>query len=509
MAGMDISAPSVDFSDIQGIVRFGHGQLTEASYLLLNIRDAGVARAWLAKAPITTAEKLSDAPTTALQVAFTCEGLQALGLSTEILEGFSPEFLSGMAGQESRSRRLGDVGASAPVSWQWGGPGKMPHLIVMVYAKSGLLDAWTKTIQGPAWEAAFELLDCLPTSNLFGVEPFGFKDGISQPTPDWDRSRTPATNELEYTNLTSLGEFLLGYPNEYGKYTQRPLIAAGVPASAVLAPAEDESGKLDLGRNGAFLVFRQLQQDVRGFWRFIDKQAASDPQARQTLAESMIGRKMDGAPLLPVPPLSITGLDPKTAGQNNFTYDADSDGIHCPFGAHIRRANPRNADLPASTGLFGRLLHMLGFGNPGYRDDVIASTRFHRMLRRGREYGPSLSQVDAIAGGPDTAEHGIHFICIVANILRQFEFVQNSWMISTKFDAMTEESDPLLGNREAVEGCPFTDTFSIPRESGVRARIMGMPQFVTVRGGAYFFLPSLSALRYLTAIKKETTWEAS
>ena len=70
-------------------------------------------------------------------------------------------------------------------------------------------------------------------------------------------------------------------------------------------------------------------------------------------------------------------------------------GLLCPFGAHIRRANPRNADLPPSNGLFGRLVHMLGFGNASYRDDVIASTRFHRMIRRGREYGPRLTPEEA------------------------------------------------------------------------------------------------------------------
>lgn len=509
MAAISANATAVDFSDIQGIVRFGHGQLKEATFLLLKIRDAGAARSWLKKAPITTAMKLDHAPTTALQVAFTHQGLQALGLAEDILQGFSPEFLSGMAGQESRSRRLGDVGASAPPSWRWGGPRKTPHMVVMIYAQTGSLDEWTQSIQGPAWAAAFELLDCLPTSDLGGAEPFGFQDGISQPTPDWDRLRTPAVDELEYGNLVSLGEFLLGYPNEYGKYTERPLIAAGAHASSVLAPAEDQPDKLDFGRNGTFVVLRQLQQDVRGFWRFVDKQVESDPRVRETLAESMVGRKMNGDALLLTGTQSIAGIDPKTVTQNEFTYDADSDGVRCPFGAHIRRANPRNPDLPASNGWLGQMLHTLGFNNPGYRDDVIASTRFHRILRRGREYGPALSPADAVADGPDTAEHGIHFVAVVANILRQFEFVQNSWIMSTKFDAMTEESDPLLGNREPVVGCPFTNTFSIPHETGVRTRIMDVPQFVTVRGGAYFFLPSMSALRYLTLIGATTISEGS
>ena len=69
-------------------------------------------------------------------------------------------------------------------------------------------------------------------------------------------------------------------------------------------------------------------------------------------------------------------------------------------------------------------------------------------------------------------------------------------MMNTKFDALTEQSDPLLGNREGIAGCPFTNTFSLSQQEGVRARIMDVPQFVTVRGGAYFFLPSISALRY-------------
>jgi len=498
-----MSALPVEASDIQGLVRFGYAALTEAAFLLLKIRDAAAARKWLSRTSITTAEKMSRPPMTALQVAFTREGLEELGVCDDLLAGFSSEFLSGMAGQESRSRRLGDVGANSPQNWKWGGPGNLPHVLVMVYAQPGQLEGGIQAIQNAEWDVAFELIVRLDTSDLHGKEPFGFNDGISQPTPDWKRERTPAGNELAYGNLLSLGEFLLGYPNEYGRYTHRPLMAADAPRSSVLPFAEDRPDRRDFGRNGAFLVFRHLQQDVQGFWRFLDLQTGADPAGRQNLAESMVGRRMDGTPLLPASAHSIAGVDPKPAAQNQFTFDSDSDGIRCPFGAHIRRANPRNADLPASDGLFSRLLHMLGFGNAGYRDDVIASARFHRMIRRGREYGPQLAPEQAVTDNADTGEHGIHFICIVANILRQFEFVQNSWVMSTKFDALTQESDPLLGNREAIAGCPYTNTFSQPQQSGANARLMGMPQFVTVRGGAYFFLPSLSALRYLADIGNE------
>lgn len=497
-----MNAEPVDFSDVQGLVRFGYNALTEASFLLLKIRNSAAARSWLRDAPVSTAEELNRPPRTALQVAFTRDGLLALGVAEDLIAGFSAEFQSGMAGQESRSRRLGDVGANSPQLWRWGRPGQDPDVLLMIYAQPGQLERWTRTLQTAAWHAAFEVLDYLATSNLGGKEPFGFNDGISQPTPDWKRQRTAQGDQLEYGNLSSLGEFLLGYPNEYGKYTDRPLLSPDAPSSSILPFAEDQPNKRDFGRNGTFLVVRQLQQDVRGFWQFLDKQTNSDPQARQNLAESMVGRRMDGAALVLLSSHPIPGIDQKSAAQNQFTYDSDPDGSHCPFGAHIRRANPRNADLPASSGLLARLLHMLGFCNAAYSDDVIASTRFHRMIRRGREYGPKLTPEEAAGDGPDPAEHGIHFICIAANILRQFEFVQNSWMMNTKFDAMTEQSDPLLGNREGIAGCPFTDTFALSQAQAVRTRLMGVPQFVTVRGGAYFFLPSLSALRYMARLDR-------
>jgi len=497
-----MSTSPVDYSDVQGLVRFGYGKLTESCFLLLKVRNAAAARVWLATAPVTNAVELGHAPPTALQIAFTREGLQALNVPADVLAGFSAEFLSGMAGEDSRSRRLGDVGASAPDSWNWGGQGRVPHIVLMLYAQEGQLEGWKQTIQGSNWNSAFDVITCLVTSNLDNVEPFGFADGISQPALDWDRQRTPAKDELAYGNLASLGEFLLGYPNEYGKYTDRPLLAANAPGSVALPTAEDVPNVRDLGRNGTYVVFRQLQQDVRGFWRFLDAQTHSDPQARQGLGEAMVGRKMGGEPLVALTDQPIAGIDPGTTPHNQFTYDSDADGLSCPFGAHIRRANPRNADLPpGSSGLLSKLLHTLGFGAKKYHDDVIASTRFHRILRRGREYGPGLSPEQAVQPDcPDTEEHGIYFICLNANISRQFEFVQNAWVMSTKFNGMTEESDALLGNRQPVAGCPFTDTFSMPQLSGLRTRITGVPQFVTVKGGAYFFLPSLSALRYLASL---------
>ncbi|HVO83089.1 MAG TPA: peroxidase [Syntrophobacteria bacterium] len=495
--------PGVDYGDVQGLVRFGYSRMTEACFFLLAVRDPASARSWLATAPVADAVGRKPPPATAMQVAFTAEGLRALGVPAALIEGFAPEFISGMAGEESRSRRLGDVGANAPTGWRWGGPGRVPHLLVLLYAEPGRLADWQRTIQGERWAAAFQEIECLTTSNLDGTEPFGFKDGISQPVLDWDRERRVEGDQLGYSNLLALGEFLLGYPNEYGKYTERPLVKESDDPRRELLPAEDAPGRRDLGRNGTYLVFRELRQDVLGFWRFLDRQANSNAAERQRLAEAMVGRRMSGESLVPAggPPIAGVGPDPEDTRQNQFTYASDEAGTRCPFGAHIRRANPRNADLPGGTGgLLSRLIRILGFRRQGIRGDLVASTRFHRILRRGREYGPGLALNEALRlDRADGVERGLHFICLNANISRQFEFVQNAWIMGTKFNGLTGESDPLLGNREPIPGCPRTDGFSTPRENTLPRRITGMPQFVTVRGGGYFFMPGLRALRYIAA----------
>lgn len=493
-----MSANPVDYSDIQGLLRFGYGALRQASFLLLEIRDRRAAAAWLASAPVSNAVELDNAPQTALQVALTYAGLLTLGVAPSVLAGFSNEFQSGMCGPENRSRRLGDVGPSAPPAWTWGGPDKVPHILLMAYAQSRL-ETFIDSIKGAHWDTAFRLIDSLSTSDLDGVEPFGFTDGISQPAIDWERRRT-TEDQLKYTNLACLGEFLLGYPNEYGHYTDRPLLANDA-GNSTLPTAEDAPDMRDLGRNGTYLVLRQLKQDVRRFWRFVDGQAGGDVQRREQLASAMVGRTRDGQPLVPLCSAPIPGVTRDKPGtpSNQFNFDSDVDGTRCPFGAHVRRSNPRNADYPeGTTGFFGKRAHDLGLKHVELRQDIMSSTRFHRLLRRGREYGPGLSPEQALQPGyPDNNEHGLHFICLNANISRQFEFVQSAWIMSSKFAGMTGETDPLLGNRQPVANDQPTDSFLIPQESGLARRISGVPQFITVRGGAYFFLPGIKALKFL------------
>jgi deferrochelatase/peroxidase EfeB len=490
-----------DYGDVQGLVRFGYKRMTRASYVLLRIRDVVAARSWLRNAPITTAAIMAPPPVTAMQVAFTADGLKALGVPVSVLSGFSSEFLAGMT-EESRSRRLGDVGASAPSQWEWGSSAEIPHLVVMFFAEPDRFDTFLQNSTGKPWSEAFELVRRLETSDLDGVEPFGFADGISQPQLDWAQERDVAGGQIYYSNVVALGEFLLGYRNEYEKYTDRPLIDADA-ASAGLLPAEDASEKKDVGRNGTYLVMRDLRQDVRGFWQFISRQTGGDTAEIDKLAAAFVGRTRSGDPLVPIQKEAIPGIgsDPDEIRQNQFTFDQDPSGSGCPFGAHVRRANPRNADFPGHPTDLARLVATLGFGPNGFRDDLMSSVRFHRILRRGREYGAGLSPWDALAPAPlDDPERGLRFICLNANISRQFEFLQNAWLMNTKFSGLTGESDPLLGNREPIPGCPSTNNFTRQKGDGLRCHVSGLPQFVTARGGAYFFLPSLRALRYFASV---------
>jgi deferrochelatase/peroxidase EfeB len=503
---MSVADPaSVEFDDIQGLLRFAFKHLTEASFLLLRIRDPVAARAWIARAPVTNAVTLEHPPPTVLQLAFTYEGLRVLGVPADVAAGFSTEFIVGMASDANRARRLGDVGPNDPRHWQWGAGVRVPHAAALLYALPGQLADWQQAIESQ-YAGAFDVITRLSTSDMGGVEPFGFIDGISQPQPDWSRQR-PAIDEtqLAYTNLGCLGEFLLGYPNEYGLYTPRPLLDPQRDAQGILPKAEDAPDKKDLGRNGSYLVLRQLRQDVVGFWQALDRYAGGQADVRAQLAEAMVGRTLQGEPLVGLLHEAIAGdTGAPRPDLNAFTYRSDPEGVRCPLGAHIRRTNPRNADLPpGGLGLLARLERTLGFNAEARSLDLVASTRFHRLIRRGREYGTKIPPAQALTAPPDSPESGLQFICLGASIERQFEFVQSAWVMSAKFNGLRDEADPLLGNRVPGFGAVPTDAFSIPQTDGPDRRFTALPRFVTVLGGAYFFLPGLRALRFISAVAVE------
>ncbi len=486
-----MTARPVELRDVQGIVRYGYGPLTQAYYLLLRVRDAGAAKRWLGATEFAFAQPVGASPQSALQIAFTAPGLRALGLSEATLAGFSAEFLAGMSSEASRSRRLGDTGTSAPSAWRWGYGDRIPDAVLMLFARNGLDELRDASVN--AWGTAFDVIATLDTTDIGTHEQFGFEDGISQPTPDWEQRVDPARESTSYRNATALGEFLLGYPNEYGQYTDRPLLTDDPAAEATLLPAADAPDKRDLGLNGTYVVLRDLRQDVRAFWRFVAGAAPGANVGVEQLAAAFVGRARDGTPLV------------QHTDQNAFRYAGDPEGLRCPFGAHIRRANPRNEDYARRpNGAIGTILAALGFGPRGPHEDLTSPVRFHRIVRRGREYGEELTPEQALAqdapAPPGDPERGLRFVCINASILRQFEFVQNAWLTDTAFDGLSRESDPLLGSRAPNADGSATDAFTLPRRDALRARVTTMPRFVTVQGGAYFFLPSLRAVRYLASL---------
>lgn len=480
-------APELD--DIQGLLRFGYKHHVETAFLLLRVREPQAARAWLAQAPVATAVPASPLPKTVLQLAFTSAGLRALGLPEAVVNLFSAEFIGGMGSDANQARRLGDVAGNDPAHWHWGTAERVPHLVLLLYAMPGCLADWRRGLLAEC-APGFDLLGSLDGSGHDGREPFGFADGLSQPELDWERRRPVRdASRPEYDNLCCLGEFLLGYPNEYGGYTDRPLLDPTGQAQRMLPRAEDVPGQADLGRNGSYLVLRQLEQDVGGFWRWVAAQAGDDAVRQQAFAACLVGRTLDGEPLA-----ETRGGDP-----NAFTFDADPAGLRCPIGAHIRRSNPRSGDMPPgdNKGL-SWLLRTLGFDAAARQQDRVASTRFHRLLRRGRKYGPT-----GTPARPGETQ-GLYFIALNASLSRQFEFVQGAWLASAHFNGLSGESDPLLGHRGPDSAHRPTDAFSMPQAAGADRRLRPLPSFVTVRGGAYFFMPGIRALRYIAAAPEWT-----
>jgi deferrochelatase/peroxidase EfeB len=522
----------VDEADVQAIVRSGFCSLRGASYILLRVIDAPAARRWIGGLkPAAVADLGLGHIEQTIQIALTAAGLRALGVTDEIVQRFAPEFVEGLVGSENRSQRLGDVGANAPANWHWGMGDREPHVLVMLFASTpSRVEAFASEHCSEASRHGFSILEILRTSDMGDVEPFGFRDGISQPTFDWDHVRTPGTKEDRfYTNLIGLGEVLLGYRNEYGYPAESPALRPDEKGATLLPMRSPVPELYDLGRNGSYLVYRQLAQDVRGFWKWVTKEAQRTNVAPEAFAEAAVGRRLDGRPLgdlevgRPLP-----GVNPDKLDLNGFLFDVDPDGLSCPIGAHIRRANPRTGDVPpGEDGPFDHFLVMLGLTVRRERrptsstlpwprnttvwpflrsqDDAIASARFHRILRRGREYGRKLDKAAAIDPSTPDPEAGLHFLCLNSNIARQFEFVQGAWIANAKFAGLSGEQDPLLGNREAfpdasVTAAPqLTNGFTRPNAEPHCRLARDIPQFVYVRGGAYFFLPGLAALKWVAA----------
>lgn len=469
MAGPTVSAArSPELSDLQGLLRSGYTTLPYARFHLYTVGTDDAGRGFLrALLPRITSAAQRDVPVVT-QIALTATGLRALSVPAEVIAGFSLEFVAGIA-TPARSAFLGDTGTGDPTGWSWGGPGQ-PRIdvLVMVYAGSAHdLAAAGADLDALADAHRLSVAATLDTARWSAEEPFGFRDGISQPRLDEfaSTSRQPEP-PADAARAVAIGEFVLGYPNEYGRLTERPVLPRSADPGRLLPDDPGGSGGADLGRDGTYLVLRTLRQRVEQFWAYLERACGgADPEATTALAAKFVGRWPSGAPLT----LSPHQDRPELAQANDFGYHTtDPDGRACPIGAHIRRANPRDSLDP----------------HPGSERSLAVTDR-HRLLRRGRKYGPGR------AGGASSEECGLQFVALNANLSRQFEFIQHSWLNSTKFAGVYEDVDALSGFRAAG-----ASTFTVQAEP-FRRRYRNLPSFVDVRGAGYFFLPGLRALRYL------------
>jgi Dyp-type peroxidase family len=473
---------TLELNDIQRLVVSSSVRLTCAAYVLFHVKDAAYARAWTGRRAVEITTAAEEKPERSINLAFTSPGLKNLGLKQDVCATFSFPFQEGMA-TDHRARILGDQDENAADKWDWGGKDSTVDVLLVIFAKdeTALETELGRQLQDAGSEGALDLVKVLRAGRQPDThEHFGFNDGIGQPVIAGTRNEERQKARTNHVTALPAGEFLLGHENVYGVPADSPVVEVEDDPNEFLPTVPPDAiglnatlGMRDLGRNGSYLVFRQLEQQVAKFWDFLDKTTQgpggiSNAVARERLAAKLVGRWKSGAPLVLAPDLD----DAQLSNENNFTYlENDSSGFRCPIGSHIRRANPRDS---------------LGSDAP----TALTSANRHRIMRRGRSYGPRLQ--DPLVD--DKRERGLHFICLNSDIERQFEFVQQTWINNPVFGGLYAEVDPLIGN------LPKGDALFTVQASPLRSVVHDLSRFVTVKGGAYFFLPSVRALHYLASL---------
>lgn len=466
----------LELSEIQGFLVRDYKEMPYSKYFLLQVTDANKAKAFIKAVSEKITTVTGEIKDNYLNIGFTSIGLAALGLTQNNIRSFTREFREGMV-TPHRQRLLGDYDSSNPENWNWGGPNNEAiHIILMIF-DSGEEKINTHTLQLGEEFQQYGLKEVfLLDGETFPEdrEHFGFRDSISQPAIIGS-----GIVGIRNDNIKP-GEFVLGYKNEYDVYPDSPLLKESQGNMNILSNDPDGRGSKDFGRNGTYFVLRQLKEDVDGFWNFLNEKSRNEdgtnnPEESTRLAAKMMGRWPGGAPLVKFP-----DKDPGILSEDNdFSYiDTDKLGLRCPFGSHIRRTNPRD-----------------NFEETGPAES-LKLTRKHRIMRRVRSYGETF--IGSATHHTPKDEVGILFGCFNADISRQFEFIQYTWANYPKFKQLYADPDPLIGVKENPEP-GVEQKFTISQET-VNKYITGLKSFVTVKGGAYFFFPSVAVVDYLSTI---------
>lgn len=427
-------------------------------------------------------------PTPGLNIAFTYSGLVRLGfagLDTEALSTFG-------AGMHGSQAILSDPPAS---TWSVLRPSDDLHGVFIVTGASHaeVVDVISLRL-APADENGWKLLHTevgqVRPAPVRGHEHFGYADGVSQPGV---RGLISSTQPLTETvsggkdsqgakgqDLLWPGEFVFGYPGQ------------DEHAASFEVKGPDKTPPAAFMKDGAFLVFRRLSQKVPEFNRSVRNAAreihgTANPMSAALLGAQLVGRWKSGAAVINAP----TADDPKFAvgseDVNDFEFEDDREGFVCPYAAHIRKAYPRD-EIPNVA---------VSEGAPS-SDQAEAFTQTRRMLRRGIAFGPEVSEHEALnersAGGDKT--RGLLFKCYVTSLENQFEFVQQSWCNSVDFSQSGSGIDPIIGQSSA-EKRPFEGASPVSKQVADKPKLQ-LASFVHMEGGAYFFAPSITALKGLT-----------
>src|SRR6478672_7562716 len=439
-----VAVPALELNEIQATVLRHRPAPYFGTHVLLGVDDAKAGRELLRRLLpyVDSAANWWSAADPWLSVAVSYAGLEALGVPHSSLVSFPEAFRVGMA---ARARQLGDHDANDPKNWERPfGTGDV-HIGLSAFSDSEEKRRRVLAIARERFEH-FPGIRVLASQD-FGaqpndVNPLGYKDGIDQPSIEGSGVEPPPGRGRPI----KAGEFVLGYPGEAG-------VPLPMPQPAIL------------GRNGTYVGFRKYQSRVGAFNRFLHVNGSTE-QERELLAAKLVGRWRSGAPLTLAPDVDNPALGEDPQRNNDFNYTNDRRGLQVPLGSHIRRMNPRDTELARLT-------------------DV----NVHRIIRRGTTYGAPYDP-NALSEADDQVPRGASFLFISAKAMATMEFLQQEWINDGNFIGAGNERDPIIGLQR--DGA----TFTIPK-APVRRRVHGIDTFNVLRGGEYFFMPSLSALRWI------------